>query len=193
MQRVAVVLLLGAVASGCSVPLRSHAPIERPALDVPPAPPRVIDPAPVPEVVQLEPVSDLPPPPADPRPVRRLPKEISSNATQKPEPKPEAPPVADPASSAGPAQTTPPVPVLRTPATADTAAADRRIRDILGRAQVVLRNVDYQKLNEQRKGAYDQAKSSIEEAETALKESNFELAEQMAEKADKLATELQGR
>ncbi len=191
MHKVAVLLLLGAVASGCSVPLRSQAPIERPALDVPPAPPRVIDPAPVPEVAQLEPVSDLPPPPADPRPVRRSPKDINSRDTQKPEPKPEAPPVADPASSAVPAQTTPPV--LRTPATADTAAADRRIRDILGRAQVVLLNVDYQKLNEQRKGAYDQAKSSIEEAETALKESNFELAEQMAEKADKLAKELQGR
>ncbi|MGH9373583.1 MAG: hypothetical protein ACRD15_18850 [Vicinamibacterales bacterium] len=196
MPRIAVVIILaalGAVASGCSMATRALEPIERPTLDVPPVPPRVIDPAPLPEVTFIEPVPDLPAPPVDAKPIRKSPREAgNSRDTQKPDSKPEIPPVPDPAAPA-PAQNTQPAPVLRTPATADTAAAERRIRDMVERAQNVLGNIDYQKLTEQRKGAYDQAKNSIEATEAALKESNFELATEMAEKADKLARELQAR
>lgn len=194
MHRLAVVLILGTLASGCSVATRAQAPIERVSLEVPPAPPRVIDPAPAPEIVQIEPVSDLPPPPADPKPPRRSPRDLNNNReAQKPaDAKPEAPPVTEPPSAAAPQSPQAP-PVLRTPATSDTAAAERRIRDIVGRAQGMLQNIDYQRLNDQRRIAYDQAKDSIDGAEAALKDLSFELAQQLAEKAEKLAKELQTR
>lgn len=192
MQRLAVVLLLGTLASGCSVATRAQAPLERPMLEVPPAPPRVIDPAPAPEVVQIEPVGDLPPPPVDPKPLRRSPRDNGKPETQKPDPKAAETPPAEPPAQAPP-QTIQPAPVLRTPATSDTAAAERRIRDIVTRAGGMLQNIDYQKLNDQRRIAYDQAKGSIEGAEAALKDLSLELAQQLAEKAEKLAKELQAR
>jgi hypothetical protein len=83
--------------------------------------------------------------------------------------------------------------VLRPQTNADAAAAaDRRITDMINRARGVLNNVDYQKLSDQRKGAYKEAQSQIGGAEVALKESNFELAQEMAEKAEKLANALRG-
>ena len=194
MHRVAVVLILGTLASGCSVATRAQAPIERPSLDVPPAPPRVIDPAPAPEIVHIEPVADLPPPPVDPKPLRRSPRDLNNNReAQKPtDAKPETPPTTEAPAAAAPQAAQPP-PVLRTPPSNDTAAAERRIRDIVGRARGMLQNIDYQRLNDQRKIAYDQAKSSIDGAEAALKDLSFELAQQLAEKAEKLAKELQAR
>jgi hypothetical protein len=194
MHRVAVVLMFGTLASGCSVATRAQVPIERPSLEVPPAPPRVIDPAPAPEIVQIEPVADLPPPPVDPKPQRRSPRDLNNNReAQKPaDAKPESSPAPEAPTAAAPQSTQPP-PVLRTPATTDTAAAERRIREIVGRAGGMLQNIDYQRLNDQRKIAYEQAKSSIEGAEAALKDLSFELAQQLAEKAEKLAKELQAR
>jgi hypothetical protein len=198
MHRLAVVLILGTLASGCSVATRAQAPIERPSLEVPPVPPRVIDPAPAPEIVQIEPVSDLPPPPVDPKPLRRSPRDLNNNNNnnrdaQKPaDAKPEAPAPTEPSPAAVPPNIQP-APVLRTQATTDAAAAERRIRDIVARAQGMLQNIDYQRLNDQRKIAYDQAKNSIEGAEVALKDLSFELAQQLAEKAEKLAKELQTR
>ncbi|MGH9310295.1 MAG: hypothetical protein ACRD1U_13025 [Vicinamibacterales bacterium] len=193
MHRLAVVLILGTLASGCSVATRAQAPIERPSLEVPPAPPRVIDPAPAPEIVQIEPVSELPPPPVDPKPMRRSPRDLNNNReAQKPtENKADTPPVTETPAAAP--QNIQPAPVLRTQSTTDAAAAERRIRDIIGRAQGMLQNIDYQRLNDQRRIAYDQAKSSIEGAEAALKDLSFELAQQLAEKAEKLAKELQTR
>ena len=95
-----------------------------------------------------------------------------------------------------PAETAPP-PVqpapLRTSATVDAAAADRRIRDSLQRTQTTLNRIDYKRLKQPAQSAYDQAKSSMDGAEAALKAQNFELAKEMADKAEKLAKELQTR
>jgi hypothetical protein len=190
MMRLAAVLLLGALAAGCMT-TRAQAPIERPALEVPPAPPRVIEQAPPPEVLpQPQPVEDLPPPPAIPTPPRRSPRENGSREAQKPEPKADAlPAVTEPQVAAAPAQ---PAPVLRTPATADAAASERQIRDTLGRAQAGLNNVNYQQLSQARKKAYDEAKDFITSAEGAIKAANFEIAKEFADKAEKLARVLQG-
>jgi hypothetical protein len=191
MQRLAVVVILGALASGCGVATRAQAPVERPTLEVPPAPPRVIDPAPLPEVVQVEPTIEfLPPAPVEPKARPRAQRDTaSSRETQKPEQKPETPAV-DPAAPSVPAQSTPPV--QRPQANADAAAAGR-IREMIQRTTATLNNVDYQKLSDQRRGAYKDAQNHIAGAEIALKESNFELAQEMAEKAEKLANALQGR
>ena len=194
MTRLAALLILTVLSAGCAT-TRAQTPVERPALDVPPAPPRVIDPAPMPEASQPPLVEDLPPAPA-PAPVTRPrgARDTAKPEAQKPEPKPETPAAATetaPPPAAQPAAA--PVPTLRTPATADTAAAERRIRDVLSRAQSGLAVIDYQRLSVQRKGAYDQAKDFIDGAEAAIKASNFELGMEMADKADKLVRELSGR
>lgn len=190
MKRLGVVLILGSLASGC-VTTRAQAPIERPTLDVPPAPPRLIEPAPVPEVVQqLEPVEELPPPPVVPNLPRRSPRDTASREPQKPEQKPEPPVVVEPPA---PVPQPLPAPALRTPATADAAAAEKQIRDTLGRAQDGLSKVDFQRLSELRKAAYNDAKNFIAQSETAIKDSNFELAKGLASTAEKLVKELQGR
>jgi hypothetical protein len=130
-------------------------------------------------------VPELPPekataPPPKPRPTPR--------ETAKPEnAKPETP--VEPAAPL----VQQPVPQLRTPATADVAAADRRIRDSLKNTQSTLNTIDYKQLKPERQSAYNQAKSSMEGAEAALKVQNFELAKEMADKAEKLARELQTR
>jgi hypothetical protein len=172
------------------VATRAQAPVERPTLEVPPAPPRVIDPAPLPEVVQVEPsIEFLPPPPVETKTRPRAQRDPGARETQKPEQKPETPAV-DPVATPVPAPTAPPV--QRPQANPDNAAAGR-IREMIQRATGTLNNVDYQKLSDQRRGAYKDAQNHIAGAEIALKESNFELAQEMAEKAEKLANALQSR
>jgi hypothetical protein len=102
------------------------------------------------------------------------------------------PPLPDPAPTAPPAQAAAP-PSLRTPATADTAAAERQIRDVLRRARSGLQSIDYQKLNVDRKKFYDEANDFISGAEAEIKKGNFELARSLAGKADQYARELQAR
>jgi hypothetical protein len=189
MKRSAIVVALAVLASGC-LTTKAQTPIERPALEVPPVPPRLIEAAPPPELPMPEPVPELAPekviPSASAKPLRASPRELGKDAAKPEPPKPDPPP-------AEPPPVTQPAPPLRTPATADTAAADRRIRDMLTRTQTALNNIDYKRLKAPGQDAYDQAKSSIEGAEAALKALNFELAQQMADKAEKLAKELQAR
>jgi outer membrane biosynthesis protein TonB len=186
MKHLAIVFALAVTASGCMT-TRAQTPVERPVLEVPPVPPRVIDPAPPPEVPMPEPVAELPPekaaPPPKPRPTASRDRDAAKPDTAKPEvPAAEtAPPPVQPA------------PPLRTSATVDAAAADRRIRDSLLRTQTTLNKIDYKQLTKPAQSAYDQAKSSMDGAEAALKAQNFELAKEMADKAEKLAKELQTR
>jgi hypothetical protein len=188
MRRAAILLALAVVASGCMT-TRAQTPVERPALDVPPAPPRIIEPAPPPlteiaEVPELPPEEPVTAPPIKPRPA---PPAVARD-TQKPDVKPDTPP-ADTVVAQAPA-----VPLLRTPATADTVAAQRQINETLIRAQKALYSVDFDRLTPARQKWYNEAKDFITEAETHLKASNLEAAKELAEKAEKYATLLlQGR
>ena len=98
-----------------------------------------------------------------------------------------------------PAAQTTPVPTPEAPrelraASAPTdAESERKIGDMLRRANQSLNNVYYQGLSAARKELYDLAKASIKDGEQALKERNFLYAETLADKAAKLATELAGR
>jgi hypothetical protein len=139
----------------------------------------------MPEVLQPEPVGDLPP--ERPAPPTNKPRPSGPRETAKPDPKP-AEPAVEPA-----VQAVQPPPTLRTPATADTAAVERVIREILQRAQGNLKSIDYQKQPQAGKDVYNDAKGHIEGAEAAIKASNFELAKSLAEKAEKLARGLQGK
>ena len=193
-SRVACLLAAALLASSCATS-RAAAPVERPALDVPPVPPRIIEPAPPPEASNPEPVGELPPekitPPASrPRPTASR---DSTRDTQKPaDPKPaEVPPI--PAEQPPPAPPQNTAPIIRTPATADSAAAERQIREVLGRAQAGFNRIPVNLLSEERKKSYNDLKDFIERAEAAIKASNFELAKGLATTAEKLANELQVR
>jgi hypothetical protein len=183
-------LLLGAALGGglaCKT-ARAATPVERPNLDVPPAPPRVIEAAPPVEAPPPEPVGDLPAPPAGgtsrPRPSR------DPANTAKPEVKPETPPDPQPVPPIPPAQ---PPPQLRAPGLASGPETAGEIRGILDRASGMLNNIDYAKLTKRRQASYDTAKRFHAEGEKELKAGNFVLAKELAEKAERLAKELQVR
>ena len=192
MKRLALIVSLGALASACVTARAATRPVERPALEVPPAPPRIVEPTPQPEATQIEPVSDIPPAATAPPASRSRPSSSRESTPReaKPDPKQET---APPPAAEAPAQNVTPAPTLRTPATKDTAGAERQIRDTLHKARTGLRSVDYQRLSQERKKAYDEANAFIAEAESAIKTSNFELAKELADKAEKFSKELQQR
>ena len=193
MKSLAVALVLlaaGGVSSGC-VTTRAQTPTARPALEVPPVPPRVIEPAPEPPSPYPEPVGDLPaaPPATQPRPRPTA----RDNNTQKPETKTAEPPPAETAPAPpATAPNAPPVAPLRTAATVDGAQAEKQVRDTIGRANGLLGRVDYRTLSPERRKAYDDAKRFLEASEGALKASNFEYAKNLADTAETLAKELLG-
>jgi outer membrane biosynthesis protein TonB len=184
-------LLLGAALGGglaCTT-ARAATPVERPNLDVPPAPPRVIEAALPVEAPLPEPVGDVPAPPTGGTSRPKPPRDSSGN-TAKPEVKPETPPDPQPVTPIPPAQ---PPPQLRAPGLASGPETAGEIRGILDRASGMLNNTDYAKLTKTRQASYDTAKRFHSEGEKELKAGNFVLAKELAEKAERLAKELQVR
>lgn len=177
------VWVCGALASGACASVGAKVPADRPALEVPAPPARIIEPGPRPEPIP-EPVGELPPPPATPRPRPAAPREPA-----RPEPKVEPPPIEAPPPVA---PVTPP-PQLRTSGTADGAEALRQVREILDRANKTLKAIDVRKLQSARREQYNTARLLITQSEDALKASNFDIARNLADKADRIAKELQTR
>jgi len=186
---IVVALGLGFLSSACAT-TRAQTPTQRPPLEVPPVPPRVIEPVLPPEPATLEPIGELPTAPATPpRPRPNPPRDTAREAKSEAKP-PEAPPVeATPAPVTPPPQ---PVGPLRTSRTPDGAQAERQIKDTIGRANGLLAKVDYQKLSIQLQKVYNEAKQFAELAEAAIKDAKFEYALELAEKAETLARGLQG-
>ncbi len=186
-KKLSVFALLLPMAACASASAKS--PADRPALEVPPPPPRVIEPAP-PIEAPPEPVGDLPAAtptaPAKPRP---LPREGAAREPAKPEPKPETP-VEPPAP---PVQTPAPESQLRMPGTADGAEAARQVGEILDRARKALSTINYKVLSGELQKAYNEAKEFMKGAEDAVQKQNYVFARSLADKAEKLARELQGR
>ena len=184
------------ILSGCaSLSAKGKAP-ELPAMNVPPPPPRVIQPTPEP---LPEPVADLPPAPPNanaPRGGSRPPASRPPAQAEAPkaDPKPVEPPPPAPQEPA-PAPTTPipPSAQLRTPQTADTNNSEKAIGATVVRARELLKNVDYRILNSERKKAYDDANRYMRQAEDAVKEGNLVFALSLANKAETLAKELAGK
>jgi hypothetical protein len=173
--------------SGCRS-VRAATPVERPNLEVPPPPQRIIEPSPPAEPPQPEPVGELPPPPGSATTSRPRPQRDPAAPT-KPETKPETPP--DPAP-------VPPPPAnptqLRAPGMGSGPETAAEIRGILDRANAILNTrIDYQRLTAPQKTSYDTAKRFAAEGEKELKAANHVLAKELAEKAERLAKELQGR
>jgi outer membrane biosynthesis protein TonB len=180
-----VILLVPALACAYA---QAKSPAERPTLEVPPVPPRLVE-ATVPEVAPPEPV-DPPATQAAPRPPRPQPQ---ARETPKPEPKPEPPPAEPPPLAAAPSPAVPTLPQLRTPGTPEGAEASRLVRDLVDRTRKTLGSIDYQRLTAARRAEYDNATLSIKDSESALKSGRFDIALNLAEKAERIAKELQKR
>ena len=180
----------GLAGAACST-TRAAAPVERPALDVPPPPPRVIVPLPTREPQPLEPVENLAPiaPAASkPRPPRE--KEAPKPDPVKPEEtvKPLDPPPAEPPAPA-PVQ---PAPQLRMPDGPNSPQLGQ-IKDTIGRAKGLLDKVNRNRLNSVDKKAFMESDMFRQQADDALKANNLALAKELADKAERLAIGLQGR
>jgi hypothetical protein len=190
MDRLLPALLLCVASAGVAAckTTRAETPVERPNLEVPPPPPRVIEPALVVEAPPPDPVAESPTAPAGGSPPR--PRPPRDPGTTKPEVKPEVPietPLPPPITApAAPQQ-------LRTPGLASGPETIGEIRAILDRTQGVLDKIDYQRLTKPRQNSYDTAKRFHAEGEKELKAANYVLAKELAEKAERLAIELQTR
>jgi outer membrane biosynthesis protein TonB len=184
------IAVASAAASGACASAQAKSPADRPTLEVPPVPPRVIESKPL-SPPPPEPVEDLPPVAPLPPRARTTP---PPREAPKPEPKPVDPaPVTEQPAPAAAAPATAPVPQLRTPETVDGAEATRQVHDVIERAKRELDNINYQRLTNERRQQYESAKLMVTKSEDALKQSDFGLARQLAEKAERLAKELQGR
>jgi outer membrane biosynthesis protein TonB len=190
MKRVLVLLTLVPIVACASA--QAKAPTEKPALEVPPVPPRTVDPPlpPPPEAVApLPATTEQPPSPTTPRnkPQTREPnREPAKPPDSKPEPPPVEPPPPAPAAAS--------VPPLRTPDTpAASDAAARAGRDAIDRVRKTLESVDYRLLKPALQKEYENAKQFLVQSEDALKVGNYELARSLADKAERIAKQLQGR
>lgn len=187
---IVVVFGAGVLSAACAT-TRAQAPTQHPALEVPPVPPRVIEPVLPPEPTTLEPIEQLPsapsnnPPRPRPNPQRDTAREAKTEAK---------PPEQAQAETVTPPPTPQPAPVgpLRTSRTADGVKTEQQIRDILRRTNGILNKVDWNVLTPERRKVYNEAKQFVDSADTAIKEEKFELALEYAEKAETLARGLQG-
>jgi hypothetical protein len=186
-------MVLVPLLSGCaSLSAKSKAP-DLPSMNVPPPPPRVIEPTPEP---LPEPVAELPTAPSSssaPRPRPPTPRPAAPAPDVKPDPKPQETPPASQDPAPVPQPPVQPNAQLRTPQTADTSSAEKNVRATLDRAKALLGNIDYRLLTSERKKAYDDSQRFIKESEEKLKEGNFVFADAVAVKAERLAKELAGK
>jgi hypothetical protein len=188
MKIISLVVLVGAAMpiAACAT-IKAKAPTERPALEVPAPPGKVVEPLPRQEPAMPEPVGDLPAAaPANPRPNKPPVREAARS-----DPKPPETPVVETAPP--PAAPAAPAPQLRTPGTPDSAEAAKQVRDILDRATKTLNSIDVKRFSKARREQYNQARLLLTQSEDALKASNFDNARKLAVKAEDIAKELQGR
>ena len=181
-------VILTAVSGAACVTARAATHADRPALDVPDPPARVVAqvPSPDPPLPALEVVDELP---AGAKP---------SSPTRTNKPAPKDPPKTEvkpdpPPTTEAPPPVQPPAPQLRMPEQGDAGAASRQIRDSVERTRRSLGQINRASLNGRRQSAYDDAQLFVKQAEDALNAKNLVFARELADKAERLAKELLGR
>lgn len=184
----ALILTLLLLPAGACASTQARAPMEPVALDVPPVPPRAIDTVLLPEPTTIPLVEELPASTPAATPPRARPA-ARERGESKPEAKPDPPADPDPVVQPSPA----PVPPLRTGSSANGPEAERQIKEILSRANLLLDGVDRNVLNEDGRANYDSAKDSIVRALDAMRGYNWVLARSIAERAENIAKRLGGR
>ena len=177
-------VLMGAASAACASATAKAAP-DRPPLEVPAPPARVVEPSPQPER-PIEPAPDLPPPqPTNARPPRQPPRE-----TAKPDPKQETPTTAE-ASPAPPPVA--PAPQLRQPGAADPSEAAKQVQALIDHASKALESVNTKGFTKAKRAVYENARGLLLQAQEALKKSDFDNAKKLAEKVESTARELGAR
>ena len=184
-----VVVLLALGSFGCT---RAHAKttpqVPDAALQVPPPPPRDVEPADV--------ETPPPPPPAPtPEPPRTQPPRPRPTTPQREQPPRAEPPKPEPAPAEPPkpAEEPPRTNTLQTtPATVE-GELERGVRATLTRATNELNRIDYRGLNTDARVQYDTAKRFIRQAEDAVRAKNLIFAKNLADKAVVIADQLGGR
>lgn len=193
LKAAALLILLGS--AGCGAKAQARTPTDRPPLDAPPPPPRVIAPAPVEtsaesgeKAVAGAPAGSTTRPPSTTRPAGGT----SPRVEGKPEPpKPEA--VPEKVETPVERRPEPAVGLLQTTPPGNEAEADKNIRTLLAAAGQTLGRVDYRALKPDARTQYNTAKRLMQQAEDALKAKNFAFALKLADKAAELARSLPGR
>jgi outer membrane biosynthesis protein TonB len=181
---VALSLMLAAASAACAS-VTAKAPPERPALEVPAPPAKVVEPSPKPEPAP-EPVPDLPAAPPTNSPRSRRP----ARPAERPDTKPETPTTTEPIPPPAPV---PPAPQLRPGGTPDASEAAKQAQIAIDRAGTALKSVNYRNFPKPRRAIYDGAVLMLKSAEDALKKSDFDNAKKLAEKVETTAKELGAR
>ena len=180
--RLLLALALTSPVAGCAK-TKAATVADGPPLAMTAPPPRVLAPS-EPPLAATPAVPEVPAAPAPrtpaPPPIRRpAPSQPAEVENRPPEPvPPAAAPVVEPGRE-----------LRAAPSTAD-AAAERQVRELLGRAARSLGRVDYRRLSAEGRSQYDQAKRFSDQAESALKDRNFPFAATLADKAATLASSL---
>jgi hypothetical protein len=179
-----LVVLACAASTACATASANSTP-DRPTLDVPVPPTKVIEQTPLPEPLP-ELVPELPPvPPASPRPSKP-----TSREPARTDPKPET--TTTEAATPPVAPVTPP-PQLRQPGTPEASEAAKQVQTIIDQAGKALKAVNTRQFTPAKKAVYDDAHRMLTQAEEALKKSDFDNARKLAEKVELTAKELQSR
>jgi hypothetical protein len=188
-------LVLAALPGACASAHAKSKSADVPALEVPPPPPHVV---PITSEPVVEPVGELPAPAAPPA-TRGTPRGARETPAKPAGEKPEARPgdvkptdqQAQPETAAvSPAAPVVPAPQLRTP---ESTGAEAAVHASIDRTRLLLKNIDYGRLNKARQKAYEDARTFAQQAEDALKSGNVVFAQSVAEKAEALAREIAGK
>ena len=176
--RLLPLVLLVASCAGCAAKVQARTEIEMPALDPPPAPPRVVASYPV-EVETAPPVAAVADTAAPARPPAR------TQRPDRPEPSQTTP---EPVQETARAASTPSLTLTPSPGTeTQTAAA---IRDLMARAARDLARVNQASLKADGRTQFETARRFLQQAEEALKVRNIVFAGKLADKAATMAAVL---
>jgi hypothetical protein len=177
-----------ALATACAKAKAAELVPDGPPLTMTAPPPRVI--TPVEEVAVAPPPA--PPPTPDREPVTAATTKPSSPRQQRPaDAKPDPPPAV---ATQPPPPTAPAEPLeVRSVPSAAAAAEEKKVRDVIDRAQRDLKRVSEGKLSAEGKVQLAQARRDADQADEALKTKQFVFAMALAERAATLAAELAGR
>ena len=184
--RVGVFALASVTAVACAH-TQAKTVIELPPLEMPSAPPRVVE-ASEPQQTPIIALPDEATPSLRPRPT------VTPRAETPRQPEPAkveqaATDVPKPAEEPKPAAPT----TLQTTPTQREAEVERGVRSLIARATSDLGRVDYKALNVDARNQYDTARRFATQAEDALKARNLVFAKNLADKAAALAAQLLGR
>lgn len=180
-----LMILAGAASTACATANAKTAP-ERPTLEVPAPPAKVVETTPMPETMP-ELVPELPSaPPPNTRTSRP-----ASREPARADPKPEA----TTSAAEAPAAPVPPVPApqLRPGGTPEASEAAKQAQIAFDRAKQAINSINLKQLAKTKRPVYDDAQRMLATAEDALKKSDFDNAKKLAQKVEDTARELGAR